>query len=53
MRAKIAESLKAAMKAQDKHRLPTLRLIRVGAGPYELGDLESGRSRVVSVESDR
>ena len=33
--------------------LPTLRLIRVGAGPYELGDLESGRSRVVSAESDR
>ena len=28
MRAKIAESLKAAMKAQDKHRLPTLRLIQ-------------------------
>ena len=28
MREKIAESLKSAMKAQDKHRLPTLRLIQ-------------------------
>ncbi|MFA6154643.1 GatB/YqeY domain-containing protein [Mesorhizobium sp.] len=28
MRGKIAESLKSAMKAQDKHRLPTLRLIQ-------------------------
>ncbi|TJV10659.1 MAG: GatB/YqeY domain-containing protein, partial [Mesorhizobium sp.] len=26
MREKIAESMKSAMKAQDKHRLPTLRL---------------------------
>ncbi|TIR82146.1 MAG: GatB/YqeY domain-containing protein, partial [Mesorhizobium sp.] len=25
MREKIAESMKSAMKAQDKHRLPTLR----------------------------
>ncbi|TIN40091.1 MAG: GatB/YqeY domain-containing protein, partial [Mesorhizobium sp.] len=28
MREKIAESMKSAMKAQDKHRLPTLRLIQ-------------------------
>ncbi|TIX65499.1 MAG: GatB/YqeY domain-containing protein, partial [Mesorhizobium sp.] len=28
MRGKIAESLKSAMKAQDKRRLPTLRLIQ-------------------------
>ncbi|TIU68003.1 MAG: GatB/YqeY domain-containing protein, partial [Mesorhizobium sp.] len=25
MREKIADSMKSAMKAQDKHRLPTLR----------------------------
>jgi 23S rRNA pseudouridine2457 synthase len=31
--------------------LPTLRLIRVRVGPYELGDLAPGRSRVVDREN--
>lgn len=31
--------------------LPTLRLIRVRTGPYELGDLAPGQSRIVAAES--
>ncbi len=31
--------------------LPTLRLIRVRVGPYELGDLAPGQSRVIAAES--
>jgi uncharacterized protein YqeY len=50
MREKIAESMKSAMKAQDKQRLPTLRLIQAaihdrdivnrGAGKPPAGDDE-------------
>ena len=32
--------------------LPTLRLIRVRVGPYELGDLAPGQSRVIAAESE-
>jgi 23S rRNA pseudouridine2457 synthase len=31
--------------------LPTLRLIRVRVGPYELGDLAPGQSRVIAAEA--
>jgi uncharacterized protein YqeY len=43
MRAKIAESLKAAMKAQDKHRLPTLRLIQAAIHDRDIANRGSAK----------
>jgi uncharacterized protein YqeY len=43
MRAKIAESLKTAMKAQDKHRLPTLRLIQAAIHDRDIANRGSGK----------
>ncbi|WP_421916788.1 GatB/YqeY domain-containing protein [Mesorhizobium sp.] len=43
MRAKIAESLKTAMKAQDKHRLPTLRLIQAAIHDRDIANRGAGK----------
>ena len=43
MRGKIAESLKSAMKAQDKHRLPTLRLIQAAIHDRDIANRGSGK----------
>ena len=43
MRAKIAESLKTAMKAQDKHRLPTLRLIQAAIHDRDIANRGTGK----------
>ncbi|UDL88876.1 GatB/YqeY domain-containing protein [Mesorhizobium sp. PAMC28654] len=43
MRAKIAESLKTAMKAQDKHRLPTLRLIQAAIHDRDIANRGSAK----------
>ncbi|TIT27309.1 MAG: GatB/YqeY domain-containing protein [Mesorhizobium sp.] len=43
MREKIAESLKSAMKAQDKHRLPTLRLIQAAIHDRDIANRGAGK----------
>ena len=43
MRTKIAESLKSAMKAQDKQRLPTLRLIQAAIHDRDIANRGSGK----------
>jgi uncharacterized protein YqeY len=43
MRGKIAESLKSAMKAQDKHRLPTLRLIQAAIHDRDIANRGAGK----------
>ena len=43
MRAKIAESLKSAMKAQDKRRLPTLRLIQAAIHDRDIANRGSAK----------
>jgi len=43
MRAKIAESLKTAMKAQDKHQLPTLRLIQAAIHDRDIANRGAGK----------
>jgi len=43
MRAKIAESLKTAMKAQDKHRLPTRRLIQAAIHDRDIANRGAGK----------
>jgi uncharacterized protein len=43
MRGKIAESLKSAMKAQDKHRLPTLRLIQAAIHDRDIANRGSAK----------
>jgi uncharacterized protein YqeY len=43
MRGKIAESLKTAMKAQDKHRLPTLRLIQAAIHDRDIANRGAGK----------
>ena len=50
MRGKIAESLKSAMKAQDKHRLPTLRLIQAAIHDRYFAIGGSGMERDWDVE---
>jgi len=43
MREKIAESMKSAMKAQDKHRLPTLRLIQAAIHDRDIANRGAGK----------
>ncbi|WP_287077265.1 GatB/YqeY domain-containing protein, partial [Mesorhizobium sp.] len=43
MRSKIAESLKSAMKAQDKRRLPTLRLIQAAIHDRDIANRGAGK----------
>ncbi|TGQ36456.1 MULTISPECIES: GatB/YqeY domain-containing protein [unclassified Mesorhizobium] len=43
MRGKIAESLKSAMKAQDKRRLPTLRLIQAAIHDRDIANRGAGK----------
>jgi uncharacterized protein len=43
MRGKIAESLKSAMKAQDKRRLPTLRLIQATIHDRDIANRGAGK----------
>jgi len=43
MREKIAESMKGAMKAQDKHRLPTLRLIQAAIHDRDIANRGAGK----------
>ncbi|AZO74312.1 MAG: GatB/YqeY domain-containing protein [Mesorhizobium sp.] len=43
MREKIAESMKSAMKAQDKHRLPTLRLIQAAIQDRDIANRGAGK----------
>ncbi|WFP65497.1 GatB/YqeY domain-containing protein [Mesorhizobium sp. WSM4904] len=43
MREKIAESMKSAMKAQDKHRLPTLRLIQAAIHDRDIANRGGGK----------
>ncbi|MDX8480206.1 GatB/YqeY domain-containing protein [Mesorhizobium sp. VK24D] len=44
MREKIAESMKSAMKAQDKHRLPTLRLIQAAIHDRDIANRGAGKA---------
>ncbi|TIV72630.1 MAG: GatB/YqeY domain-containing protein [Mesorhizobium sp.] len=43
MREKIAESMKSAMKSQDKHRLPTLRLIQAAIHDRDIANRGAGK----------
>ena len=43
MREKIAESMKSAMRAQDKHRLPTLRLIQAAIHDRDIANRGAGK----------
>ncbi len=43
MREKIADSMKSAMKAQDKHRLPTLRLIQAAIHDRDIANRGAGK----------
>lgn len=50
MRGKIAESMKSAMKAQDKHRLPTLRLIQAAIHDRDIANRGAGKPAATEEE---